>query len=217
MSTRGDDTAGSPAAPGADQRAPRLGRRVKELRQRKSWTLEQLGRESGVSISALSKIENEQVTPAFDTLVKISRAFGYSFDEFFRASADSDFAFGLRTTTGAGEGIQFSSPYYDYEVHSAELTHKRMIALVMRIKTRELPPRQDWSSHQGEEFIYVVRGAVELHTQFYAPARLNQGDSAYIDSTMGHAFVSVGDGEAVMLSICLAERLDLAGAGTAKP
>jgi transcriptional regulator with XRE-family HTH domain len=151
MSARGHRTVGSPAEPGADQDAPRFGRRIKELRQQKSWTLEQLGRESGVSISALSKIENEQVTPAFDTLVKISRAFGYSFDEFFRASGNSDFAFGLRTTTNDGQGIHFSSRYYDYEVHSAELTHKGMIPLVMRIRTRDLPPRQDWSSHEGEE------------------------------------------------------------------
>ena len=41
-----------------------------------------------------------------------------------------------------------------------------------------------WSSHEGEEFILVLKGLVELHTEFYEPARLEAGDSAYIDSGM---------------------------------
>jgi transcriptional regulator with XRE-family HTH domain len=206
MRRSGKTAAGIPIETGTEEFALRFGRRVRDLRQQKGWTLEQLGRESGLSISALSKIENEQVTPSFDTLVKLSRAFGYSFEQFVRVSNEVYFASGLRTITNAGHGIRFSSAQYDYEVHSAELTHKRMIPLVIRIKTREPPPRQDWSSHDGEEFIYVVQGVVELHTQFYAPAQLGEGDSAYIDSSMRHAFVSVGESEAVMLSVCLAER-----------
>jgi transcriptional regulator with XRE-family HTH domain len=194
-------------APERGQPAPNLGRRVKALRRQRGWTLDQLGRECGLSISALSKIENDQVSPSFDTIFKIAQAFDHSFEEFLVPPAAVRAVPGRRVTTRAGEGIPFSTANYDYEVHSAELTRKGMIPLYMRIKARTLPPVEEWSSHDGEEFVYVLSGAVELFTEFYALTPLAAGDSAYIDSTMRHAFVSVGADDARMLSICMTENL----------
>jgi transcriptional regulator with XRE-family HTH domain len=189
-----------------------FGVRVKDLRSTRKWTLERLADLSGVSISALSKIENGQVSASFDTIVKVAHAFGLTFAELF-ASATIDPAveapsiIGRRTYTFADKGLPFSTDYYDYQVHSAELIHKGMIPLVMTIKTKEVLPRKDWSTHDGEEFIYVVSGATELHTAYYAPLKLSSGDSAYIDSTMAHCFVSIGDDDAKILSICMTEKL----------
>jgi quercetin dioxygenase-like cupin family protein len=58
-------------------------------------------------------------------------------------------------------------------------------------------------SHPGEEHTYVLEGQVILHTEFYDPLVLNVGESVYIDSNMGHAYLA-GDGckEAVVLSVC---------------
>lgn len=186
-----------------------LGARLKAMRQEKRWTLEQLAELSGLSISTLSKIENEQVSASFDTIVKIAHAHGFSFAELFAGQKvpTHQSVAGRRTFTRAGQGLTFTTPYYDYNVHSSDLTRKGMIPLVMRINSRAVPPRSEWSSHDGEEFIYVTRGTAELHTEYYAPLRLNTGDSAYIDSTMRHAFITVGDEEAEMLSICMTELL----------
>lgn len=189
-----------------------FGVRVKDLRLARKWTLERLAEMSSVSISALSKIENGQVSASFDTIVKIAHAFGLTFAEFFTPGSaeparDAASVAGRRTYTYQGKGLPFSSDYYDYQVHSAELVHKGMIPLVMVIKTREVLPRKDWSTHDGEEFIYVVGGVTELHTAYYAPLKLSAGDSAYIDSTMPHCFVSIGNEDAKILSICMTERL----------
>jgi transcriptional regulator with XRE-family HTH domain len=189
-----------------------FGVRVKDLRLGRRWTLERLAELSSVSISALSKIENGQVSASFDTIVKIAHAFGLSFAEFFAPGAmepaqEEPSIVGRRTYTFEGKGLPFSTDSYDYQVHSAELMHKGMIPLVMVIKTRQVLPRKDWSTHAGEEFIYVVSGVTELHTAYYAPLKLSAGDSAYIDSTMPHSFVSIGDKDAKILSICMTERL----------
>jgi quercetin dioxygenase-like cupin family protein len=72
----------------------------------------------------------------------------------------------------------------------------------MEVKARKLADITRWSSHEGEEFIYVLQGNIELHTELYAPVRLRIGDSAYIDSKMPHAFLNRGKGKAWMLSIC---------------
>lgn len=186
-----------------------LGAKLRALRQERRWTLERVAESSGLSISALSKIENGLVSASFDTLVKIAHAYGYSFAELFsgKEPAPRQSIAGRRTVTRAAQGLSFNTPYYDYNVHSAELTHKGMIPLVMHIRTRETPPAGDWSTHEGEEFIYVVEGVVVLHTEFYSPVRLASGDSAYIDSMMRHAFVNVGEGDALILSVCMTEQL----------
>ena len=56
--------------------------------------------------------------------------------------------------------------------------------------------------HAGEEFVYVAEGSVAINTDHYEPLLLKRGDSCYFDSNMGHALVSVGKTEAVVLWVC---------------
>ena len=191
-----------------------FGLRIKTIRQARELTLEQVAELSGVSISTLSKIEKGQVSASFDTIAKIASAFDYSLAELFAdelpaPSVARTAIQGRRTYTLAGKGLAFTNPYFRYEVHAAELLVKGMIPVVMGIETRELPPPEAWSQHAGEEFIYVLSGEVMLHTQLYAPLRLAQGDSAYIDSTMRHTFVRLSEEVASLISICQTETLDI--------
>jgi len=77
-----------------------------------------------------------------------------------------------------------------------------MLPLLITVTTRTVPPKDDWSTHAGEEFLYVCRGAIELHTEFYTPTRLNCGESAYFDSKMRHCYRSLTDDDALILSVC---------------
>jgi quercetin dioxygenase-like cupin family protein len=60
--------------------------------------------------------------------------------------------------------------------------------------------------HDGEEVIYVIKGRIEVHTEFYDPVTIDEGETIYIDSSMGHAYL-VADGceEALTLGVCSAE------------
>jgi len=190
-----------------------IGQRINALRSDRQWTLQALSRRSKVSISALSKIENAQVAASFDTLLRIARGFGLGFDAMLNvASARRPLARRPATRftlTRSGAGLFFSTDMYEYEVHSAELRQKHMIPLHMEVKARQLSDLTRWSSHEGEEFIYVLKGRIELHTEFHAPALLDAGDSAYIDSKMRHAFLNRGRGKAEMLSLCFSREVKL--------
>jgi uncharacterized cupin superfamily protein len=48
----------------------------------------------------------------------------------------------------------------------------------------------------------VIEGGIVIHTDHYEPLPLQKGDSCYFDSTMGHALVSAGDSDAVILWVC---------------
>lgn len=179
-----------------------LGQRIKEVRRREKLTLAELSERSGVAISTLSKIENGQTTGSVDTLFKIARGLRVLFDTLVDPPASA--ADARWVVTRAGEAERFSTEHYDYDMHAAGLVSKRMLPLAMTVKTREPPAAEDWSTHPGEEYALVLEGAVELHTEHYAPVLLEAGDSAYFDSRMKHCYVMSGEGPARIISVCLA-------------
>ena len=81
-----------------------------------------------------------------------------------------------------------------------------MIPSIVTVRARSLGQFDSLSSHRGEEFVYVLRGKVEVHTEFYEPVVLRPGDALYIDSTMGHATLNVGKRDALVLSVCTSPR-----------
>lgn len=213
------DIPASTAATQAPQPEPelagdQLGERLRRLRKEAGWTLQDLARRSGVSLSTLSKIENAQVAPTFDTLVKAAHGLGIGFETLLtQAAAEppapaAKRAGGRLMVTRQEDSVGFSTPMYEYRVHANGLRRKYMTPLIMEVKARMLDEATNWSSHEGEEFIFVLSGAIELHTEFYEPVRLDAGDSAYIDSDMAHMFLNVGEGEARVASICYSDAID---------
>jgi len=182
-----------------------LGQRIRAIRNEQGLTLAELSERSGVPVSTLSKIENGQVRTSADNLFKIARGLSVLFDNLVDPRPARQAVTGRRVITRASEAETYRTEIYDYRVHADELLKKRMAPLCMEIKTREVPAAQDWSHHEGEEWVFVVEGAIDLHTEHYASARLEEGDSAYFDSTMRHCFVNAGEGPAVILSVCLAD------------
>jgi transcriptional regulator with XRE-family HTH domain len=177
-----------------------IGVRLREVRHEMKLTLSDVSRDTGVSISNLSKIENGQVSPSFDILKRICDGLGISLEDFVRPGAKS-LVSGRKTATKLGEGVYFTSGQYDYKAHATELSRKGMVPLEILVRARSIDEFDHWSRHEGEEFAYVLSGEIEIHTEHYAPIRLKVGESAYFDSNMRHLFVSVGPEDARLLSV----------------
>lgn len=179
----------------------RTGARVKATRTKLGLTLREVSERSGVPLSTISKVENGQRT-SVDTMVKIARGLGVLFDVLLHDNAPEESVVGRRVVNTSGSTPIYETELYDYEVHAEALIRKAMIPLVITVKTHEIPAPDDWSTHAGEEFLYVRSGTIDLHTDLYAPQRLAAGESVYFDSEMRHAYVSVSDDNAVLVSIC---------------
>ncbi len=78
-----------------------------------------------------------------------------------------------------------------------------MIPVLARVRAKSLEEFGELVRHAGEEYTHVLEGRVAVHTEFYDPIVLTVGQSVYIDSNMGHAYIA-GEGceEAVVLSVC---------------
>jgi transcriptional regulator with XRE-family HTH domain len=191
-----------------DTRPRKLGERLAELRRQNGWTLEKVSKMTGVGVSTLSKVENQLNGASFDTLLKLSKGLGMNFEELLNPERKNVVS-GRRVVTRDGEGEKFATAQYGYEVHATDLAQKKMIPLVMTVRARSIEEFESFSSHAGEEYIYVIQGVVEMHTEIYAPLRLAVGDSIYFDSSTPHALISVGAGDAQMLSLCLGSEREL--------
>lgn len=182
-----------------------IGGRLAAFRRNAKLTLNQLSESSGISEATLSRVENNVSSLNAHNLYILSRLLGVDIEAFFRDDAVS-FHEGMRTITRQGKGEPGSSQRYDHEVLCAELSKKRMNPAINRISARSLEAVGGLRAHVGEEFIHVLSGSLEVHTDLYRPARLKAGDSMYVDSTMGHAYVNVGDDdEAVILVVATVE------------
>jgi transcriptional regulator with XRE-family HTH domain len=190
---------------------PKLGECLKALRRRHGWTLQEVNQRTGVAVSTLSKVENDQMSLTYDKLLQISEGLGITLAELLSPSSGAGAALARRSIGRPGEGLPQVTPNYDYLYLCTELQRKRMVPVLTTIKTRDIADFGPLLRHSGEEFIFVLDGAIEVHTDHYAPVRLETGGSIYIDSTMGHGYVAVGKGDATILGVCSSPDPDLEG------
>jgi transcriptional regulator with XRE-family HTH domain len=191
-----------------------IGDRLSALRQEMGLTLAEMAERTSVSVSNLSKIERGEVSPSFDIVLRICSGVAIPVEQFVKPGPKTE-VYGRKTVTRLGEAIPFSSAQYDYLAHATELSAKNMVPLEMRVRARGAEEFDHWSQHDGEEYVYVIAGEIEVSTDHYAPFRLRRGESAYFDSGMKHVYVSVGRGDAHILSISYSphatERTGIAG------
>ena len=177
----------------------KLGERVKQLRLSQNLTLEEASKLAGLARSTLSKIENEQVSPTFAVVSKLVAGLGIDIPQLFSQPSPDNAMGGRRDITRANATKTHPTPTYEHELHSTQLTQKKMIPFKTRVHARSFDQFNEWVRHGGEEFMYVLEGEVMLYTEFYEPVTLAKGDSAYYDCTMGHALVSVSEEDAEVL------------------
>ncbi len=175
-----------------------LGHRVRELRKERKWTLEQAAVQAGLARSTLSKIENGQMSPTYDALKKLAAGLNLSVPQLFTPPRD-DQVTGRMAVTRSGSGAAHPTTTYEHELLAEALVKKRMLPYRARIRARRMEEFDGWVRHDGEEFLYVLTGIVRLYTEFYEPAELKRGDSAYYDASMGHNVVSVSEEDATIL------------------
>jgi transcriptional regulator with XRE-family HTH domain len=175
-----------------------LGQRVRELRKARNWTLEQAAQQAGLARSTLSKIENEQMSPTFDAVKKLAVGLNISVPQLFTAPK-TDQVLARMATTHDGEGKSHVTPTYEHEMLGAALTTKSMLPYRSRIRARSIEEFDGWVRHDGEEFLYVLSGTIELYTEFYEPVRMSRGDSCYYDAAMGHDVISTSQEDAIIL------------------
>lgn len=194
-----------------------LGGLIRLLRRQNGWTLRQMSEKVGIPLSTLAKVETDKLSLTYDKLQQLTSRLGMTMTQFLaqadatRLASSPTVVTARRSLTADGSSIRVSTPNYDYEYLCADLREKRMVPIIARIRAHDIGEFGEPVRHQGEEFIFVLEGTIEVHLQFYAPVTLETGQGIYIDSTMGHAYVAKDCESAVVLAMCSSEDPNLAG------
>jgi transcriptional regulator with XRE-family HTH domain len=186
-------------------RHPTLGSLLRALRARHGWTLKEMSQRTAIPISTLSKVEHDRLSLTYDKLLQVSEGLKIPLSELFADASQSgaEPPVTARRSIGSLSGaVRVATPNYEYFFMCPELRHKRMIPVIAQIRARSLEQFGELVRHSGEEYIYVLDGAITVHTEFYDPLILRAGESIYVDSNMGHAYVAEACEEARVLAVC---------------
>lgn len=191
---------------------PTLGRVLRALRNRNDWTLKEMSDRTGIPLSTLAKVEHDRLTLTYDKLLQLSERLKIRMSDLFAENGESPSqpVTARRSIGRMDRAIRVNTRNYDYYYLCAELRRKRMIPILTRIRAKSAEEFGELVHHAGEEYIFVLEGRVEIHTEFYDPIVLEAGESIYIDSNMGHAYVAAeGCEEATVLGVCSSAEEDL--------
>ena len=76
---------------------------------------------------------------------------------------------GRRSLTLKGQARRVETDMSVYEHHASDFLRRKFQPTVLEVKAGHTP---ELIRHQGEEFIYVLQGAVEFISEFYEPTVL---------------------------------------------
>lgn len=183
------------------ERGGNIGPRVRSMRQSAGLTLQELGKRAGIAFSTISKIEKGAMSPTYELILKLASGLGVEVESLFAVDSVA-VGSGRRSVTRAGEGVRQNTPSYVFEMLHTDLRNKQFVPIFATITARGIVNSDQLLGHAGEEFIFVVDGAVNLFTSEYECIRLEKGDSCYFDSRMGHSCTSADDGDAKVVWIC---------------
>lgn len=172
-----------------------FGKSVKELRLKRHMTLRDLAKLSGCSISFLSQMERDLISPTVASLRKIADALGVTITSFFENDPAANDTVVVRRNQRVRIGSKASRVIYEsLKPRGAN----SVLEPLYHILEKGAYSGDDANIHLGEEFVYVMKGQVEI-TLEGKPMTLNEGDSALYNSNIPHRWKNTFDGETILL------------------
>lgn len=165
-----------------------VGEKIKALRENQGISVEQLAERAGLAIEQIDRIENNIDLPSLAPLIKIARVLGVRLGTFL----DDQEELGpvVCRKKEATDSISFSNnaiqsrKHMEYHSLSKSKADRHMEPFII-----DVTPTDDnafvLSSHEGEEFIMVMNGTMEI-SYGKNTYLLEEGDSIYYDSIVPH-------------------------------
>lgn len=182
-----------------------VGDKIRVLRESKGLSIEELAERSQSSVKTIEQLESGHLVPSLAPLLKLARGLGVHLGSLLddrphpgpvvvraRGDADRVVQFSGLSATGHMSTLEFHSLAWNKEGRHMEPflidVHPTVAEECML------------SAHEGEEFIYVLAGGIEV-TCGEETYQLASGDSIYYESTVPHEVRAAGDADARILAV----------------
>ena len=163
-----------------------LGSKIKGIRESRNLSVEEIAESSGLTVDQINSIENDENLPSLGPLIKIARAMGVRLGTFM----DDNDALGpvicrakdreKESSISFSNGAVDARKHMEYHPLAQQKAGRHMEPFVIDINPED-KTEFNLSAHEGEEFIYVMNGEVEIE---YGKEKytLHEGDSIFYDS-----------------------------------
>ncbi|HKI87406.1 MAG TPA: XRE family transcriptional regulator [Draconibacterium sp.] len=181
----------------------KIGKKIKEFREFRQIKRDDLALKANLDPQQLESIEENGIVPSLGHLIKITRALGVRIGTFL----DDQDQIGPVLVKAGTEKTALSFSTRDEKTRE----HLNFYSLAQDKASRHMEPfiveiepakASDYklSTHEGEEFIYVFKGNIEINygKEVY---QLAEGDSIYLDSIVAHNVHAVGEQQAKILAV----------------
>jgi len=179
-----------------------VGKKIKTLRESKALSLKEVADMTGFSTALLSQMENHLVSPSLGTLIQLAKAFGVRVGDFLGEGRGEPFTIVRKderkkvSRFASKEGLSYG---YSYESLGFEKKDRHMEPFYITLEPTPVKSHKP-SVHEGEEFIFVLEGEMEVtlgnHTDVLHP-----GDSIYYESSIPHRVDCHGGRAATILAV----------------
>ena len=167
----------------------KIGKKIRQVRESKEMSVEELAKASGNSVELIESLEEGSFIPSMTPLFKIARALGVRLGTFLDDMPQTG-PFVVKSGQSE-EIIHFTGSISNLEESTLDLYSlaygkgdRNMEPFIVDLHPKKVD-KYELSTHEGEEFIYVMGGEIEL---IYGQEKylLNTGDSIYYDSVIPH-------------------------------
>jgi len=193
-----------PSRAAARELPAEIGPRVKAVREQASLTLEDVAGRTGLDLDTLRSIEAGEYDPPLGMLIRLAKALEMSMGTFITTGEDRPYAVlraADRKVVSRFSGDKQERYGYTYMPLAPDKRNRSMEPFLVTLT----PTGGDHklSDHDGQEFIFVLTGALEVS---FADDKfvLDPGDSIYYDSTTPHLVTTHGDHETTILAVLFA-------------
>ena len=165
----------------------RVGEKIRELREKKGFSLQDMANRTGYTSALLSQVENHFISPPLGALIKIAKALEVKVGTFFGEEPRASCAIVRRderkhiSRFASKEGVSYG---YSYESLGFDKKDRQMEPFLITLEPATVKSEK-LSTHDGEEFIFVLEGEMEAILGGHKDV-LHPGDSIYYDSTIPH-------------------------------
>jgi transcriptional regulator with XRE-family HTH domain len=171
-----------------------FGSRLRELRLQRGWTLQDLAGQSGLSKTFLSRLESGDRQASIAAVLTLSRIFDVSLASLFESPLATEPCVIFRTE----DAVEQNANGLAY----VPLSNAGRFCNLQPMRVRVSPSRRGSQHyhHDGEEWIYVLSGALTLSLAGRA-YDLHRGDAAHFDSRLPHRLIAKGPHDAEVLVV----------------
>ena len=169
-----------------------IGDIIKKIREEKKVSYENLANQTGLSVSRLEKIEKGELTPSVGTLLQLSKALQANFLKKEKEKPkEKDSAIRLVGTR---------TDNYDYTQLPSFSDKTHLKAFRVQIDPKKEHIKGVEYQHQGEEFVYVLSGTVEVNVGENIN-KLGKGDHLHFNSGIKHGLKNIGTTKADLIVV----------------